>query len=122
MDLEGTLEQQIIAVKNLAKLGPEAKPATKALLSLFDEDNEELQWAAAGALGAIGPPAMPYLEDIMTSAGLGNRELAAYAYGRIGLKALPRLIRMMDDIVWFSLLHGHVEGVQNQIRFLLISD
>ena len=61
---DGSIAEQLEALTRITELGPEAKPAQKALLETLDSDNLQLSTLAALALGAIGPDASDAIQPI----------------------------------------------------------
>jgi HEAT repeat protein len=69
------------AARSLRVIGPEAQAAVPALARALREDEAQLRWEAAGALGAIGGPARAELVAALTNKDPNVRRAAAYGLG-----------------------------------------
>ena len=84
----------------ICELGPVAAPLLpKVIEAMQDEDNWDLQWAAADALGCIASADGLVMEALL--AGLGHqspivRAAAARALARVGVAAIPQLLSLVQ--------------------------
>ena len=82
------------AADAIVKIG---SPAVPALIEALKDENRQVRWRAASALGEIGPeasPAVPSLIDTLQDEDGYVRRIAAYALGKIGsaaVTAVPQL-------------------------------
>ena len=84
-------------------MGPNAKPAVPALISLLQERSGNTQGYAARALGAIGPAAaeaIPALAGLLEDKNQFARVSAAEALGHLGPAAVPALIQALQNNDW----------------------
>ena len=88
------------AANALAGIGPKAEAAIPALLSAFQDDDEEVRDRAAEALVEIGPVSIPALIDTLNNELPDVRFRAAYVLGKFGSDAEPSiegLINLLKD-------------------------
>jgi HEAT repeat protein len=76
------------ALDNLETLGPDAAPATAALVAALADSDKFVRWAAARTLGRISPvheeAVVPALALLLTDADLDARLAAVAAFQRMG--------------------------------------
>jgi HEAT repeat protein len=90
------------AARQLAEMGPEAKPAVNALTAALKDGDLFVRRFSAQALGAIGPDAqaaVPNLTAILKDSKEKKevQEAAALALGRIGAAGVGALIATLKD-------------------------
>lgn len=91
-----------LAISVLGEIGPDAAPAVPALVSLLNDDDEELLREVFIALATIGPGASSSVSDLQrilqdSDAGF-SRAGAAYVLGNIGDKScLPVLKEILNE-------------------------
>ncbi len=86
-----------LAALNLARVGPEAKPAVAPLVaSLQDGQTREFAIHALGQIGADAKPAVPALIKLLTSDSYFIRAGAAEALGQIGPDAKAAIPALKD--------------------------
>jgi len=105
---------RLAAMQELAKIGPEARPAVKKLIEILQQGDEKLADAAGDALGAIGPDAisaMPaVLQMLKTAKGDVHDSPAANVAAGIGpdaWEAVPYLMvgaPIHDDSPCFTVM------------------
>jgi HEAT repeat protein len=88
------------AATSLGILSSNASPAIPALAKALRDPDNEVRWAAAGALAKIREDAVPVLLDSLRDQDWRVRHASVYALGEIGAgakAAIPALIRELAD-------------------------
>jgi HEAT repeat protein len=116
------------AATTLGDIGPDAKPAVKALHALLTEKDAGLQHAAIVALGKIGPDAreaIPELLELMSDKDAKLKLAAIEAVGRIGaeskisVKMLAGLVDSPDSQVGPLAIEGLARMGKNAVPVLV---
>ena len=87
--------KRLDAVRRLALLGPDARPAYRELLSLLDDANEQVRLAAAAALGGIGTPAsadVPGIDALLAAGKPRGRRFALVYYSAEPVRKVPEAL------------------------------
>src|SRR5262245_25400511 len=77
------------ALRELAKLGPDAVDAVPVLIGSLNADNEEHRQVATAVLGKIGKPAVPALQKALKGEAAMVRRQSVLALAKIGADARP---------------------------------
>lgn len=98
-------------------LGPAAAPLTKPVLNVLANEDWDLKWAAADALGSIASPDPNVISALIVALGhKGGRvsPAAAHALAAIGQSAIPALVQVLveegddDRRGWAADVLGHI--------------
>ena len=88
--------------ESLSDVGPSSETSIPALIQAFRDEDEDLPWSAALAIGAIGPAAIPELIDALGDQEGRVRYWAVCALAIVGpdaSEAVSALMRALEDEV-----------------------
>lgn len=88
------------SARSLGVIGPDAVDAVPALARALRNEDAQVRWNAAGALGRIGPAAWPELSNALAARDVNLRYAAICALGDSSLEAtvvVPELLKALDD-------------------------
>src|SRR5262249_51149379 len=93
-------EVRMAAAKQIAEMGPEAKPALPALVGALKDDNLYVRRFALQAIGEVGPEAKSVVADVMNVMKKeGKKEVLQAAAATLGKIKDKSAVKPLADLV-----------------------